>query len=853
MGQVMAMDAERINPRIAGERAVRALFPAHPCRPPSCDQRRGHGGGWPVIVFLALVWTGSRAWAQVPADPIQLLQELNEVKLDSTRPYVLRDTMIARDRVKLYFNRGFIAFMTPVAGEVTGAVFVGDGEILLIPSNAVEKQNLSHFTRTPILSERFSSAYLRFTDQTARELQARARPPDPEDTEQPAGLFEPWNPQIRILNPGHSVRILQDLLGRRDLPIFDARLQGVSLGVFQAVVDARSSESVVVGAVRESDQKLYADIWCSFPSQAAGRAQAKTAAFRVVSYKIDTRIAPDHGLEGHAELLLESCSDADQMLVFEISRWLKVSEVRDGAGNKLPVFESPAAVESKAGSPGDDWIAVALPAPHPAGAPFRLNFIYRGNVIAEVGNGLLYVGARGSWYPSHGFSERATYDLTFHFPAPLTLVATGKRLAETTAGGVTESHWVSDGSIPVAGFNLGLYETTARAAENTEIAVYVTGEAEPALEKRHAATQSRQALAVLSPRAGRSTLDLLPKPVVPLAPVAGLAETADRALRAVKYFETLFGPFPYRHVAISQLPASFGQGWPGLVYLPTLSFLRAAERSELGLDENSEELYYRAMVAHEIAHQWWGNYLGWKSYRDQWLSEGFASYAAALSLAREPEGERKFHEILRTYKLSLLSKTKEGKTIESGGPIWLGERLSNSLNPRGYENIVYMKACWVLQMLHMLMADPIKPTDDRFFRMLRDFVRAYGGKDASTEDFVRHAEKYMTPALDLEHNHRLDWFFNPWVYGTGIPIYKLTSNVLPRGPTRFLIQGTIEQSGVDEDFEMLVPVVATFARNRKVRMGLVHVTSSGGPFRFATTSRPIRVAIDDDSILAVAR
>ena len=194
---------------------------------------RGRGGGWRLVVFLALVWTGSRAWAQVPADPNQLLKELNEVKLDSTQVYVLRDTMIARDRVKLYFNRGFVAFLTPVAGEVTGAVFVGDGEILLIPPNAVEKQNLAQFTQAPILSEPFSSAYLRFTDQTARELLARARPPDPEDTEQPTGVFEPWNPLIRQLNPEHSVRILQDLLGRRDLPFFHARLQGVNLGVFQ--------------------------------------------------------------------------------------------------------------------------------------------------------------------------------------------------------------------------------------------------------------------------------------------------------------------------------------------------------------------------------------------------------------------------------------------------------------------------------------------------------------------------------------------------------------------------------------------------------------------------------------------
>ena len=164
-----------------------------------------------------------------------------------------------------------------------------------------------------------------------------------------------------------------------------------------------------------------------------------------------------------------------------------------------------------------------------------------------------------------------------------------------------------------------------------------------------------------------------------------------------------------------------------------------------------------------------------------------------------------------------------------------------------------MKACWVLQMLRMLMIDPAKPAEDKFFRMLREFVQAYGGRNASTEDFIRHAEKYLTPALDLEHNHRLDWFFNPWVYGTGIPSYKLTAKIEPGRPNKYLIRGTIKQSGVGEDFEMLVPVVATFARERKVRLGLVRVSASGGAFRFVAASRPTRVAIDEDSILAVVQ
>jgi len=221
-----------------------------------------------------------------------------------------------------------------------------------------------------------------------------------------------------------------------------------------------------------------------------------------------------------------------------------------------------------------------------------------------------------------------------------------------------------------------------------------------------------------------------------------------------------------------------------------------------------------------------------------------------LYLTQEKDGGRKAHELLRSYKHDLMDKTPEGKSIESGGPIWLGRRLSNSMNPDGYENIVYKKSCWVIHMLRVLMTDSQTGSDDRFFKMLRDFVNAYQGANPSTEDFIRHAGKYMTPAMDLDHNHRLDWFFVDWVYGTGIPSYQLHSTTRRLASSQYVIQGTIAQSGVPVDFQMLVPVAAILANGKKVTLGLVAVTGAGGHFKFATASKSTRVVIDDDNVLA---
>ncbi len=797
-----------------------------------------------VVLFMLAVGAFSRAArAQASPAPQALLEQLNQVSIDPLQVYVLRDAQITRDRMKIYFNRGFVGFFTKTGGEITGAAFTGDGEVLLIPPDPVEKRNLAQFIQSPILEDRFTTAYLRFTDQTAKQLLAMARKPDPEDLEQPTGFLEGWNPVVHRLSPDYSTRILEDLLDDRSRPYFHAQIQGANLGVFEVTDDERLPEAVVVGAARRSQGRLYADIWSSFPSRSS-QARAPSlmvGAVRVLSYKIDTRITDDHSLEGRAELELETRSGAERVLPFELSRRLKVSEVKDERGQRLVVFQNPALEESEVAARGNDAIIVVLPSIHPVGEKFRLNFTYQGNVITDVGNGVFYVGARGSWYPNRGLSDRATYDLTFHYPDRLTLVATGSRVEETSAQGWKHSRWVSDGPFPIVGFNLGVYESRLRRAGNSLIEVYAAREAEALLEQRHAAKPA-------DPQDLRMKL----VPVAPpLSPSALLDSVAESAARALEYFEALFGPLPYPRLAVSQISGEFGQGWPELVYLPTLSFLSGPERAGLVQSAKQNEVTDQTLLAHEIAHQWWGNLLGWKTYRDQWLSEGVASYAAALYLAQQDDGEQKFRRMLRGYKQDLLSKTREGKTVEAGGPIWLGERLSNSLDPEGYENIVYKKSCWVLHMLRRLMTDPTTGSDERFFRMLRNFVTIYRGGNPSTEDFVRHAEKYMTPASDLAHNGRLDWFFTDWVYGTGIPTYKLQATTERRASNQFVVEGSIEPSGVSEEFEMLVPVIAFYGKGRKPTLLQVVVTDAGGKFRFVTSSKPSRVSIDEDNILAV--
>jgi len=111
----------------------------------------------------------------------------------------------------------------------------------------------------------------------------------------------------------------------------------------------------------------------------------------------------------------------------------------------------------------------------------------------------------------------------------------------------------------------------------------------------------------------------------------------------------------------------------------------------------------------------------------------------------------------------------------------------------------------------------------------------------------------MSPASNLDHDRKLDWFFNQWVYNTGIPTYSLHASVKSLGPNKFVVQGSIEQVEAPADFEMLVPVVAMSGKDGKATLGRVAVGGSTGPFRFTVATKPSRVEIDEDEILALVR
>jgi aminopeptidase N len=188
-------------------------------------------------------------------------------------------------------------------------------------------------------------------------------------------------------------------------------------------------------------------------------------------------------------------------------------------------------------------------------------------------------------------------------------------------------------------------------------------------------------------------------------------------------------------------------------------------------------------LAHETAHQWWGHAVGWKNYHEQWISEGFAQYFAAM-YAEHIKKDAVFRQVIAQMARWTIDRSDQG-------PVYLGYRLGHIRNDgRVFRALVYNKGALTLHMLRKLIGD------DAFFRGLRRFYSTWRFKKAGTED--------VKAAFELEANRDLDLYFDRWIYGSSLPRLKFSYTTEPEA-----VVVRIEQIG--ERFELPVTVTLKHA------------------------------------------
>ena len=192
-----------------------------------------------LISVLLVIASAVAGAASPPGDDVgmavSLYRQLRDLGLDPARVYRIRDAGVDRGEIHLVLNSGTIAFSQSVEGHVTGAFFDGDGEILLVPPNQVERTSMALFTGTPILEVRFSTAFIRFNDDTLERLTPLLSPA--EDAPEFLARWESTFRQLCVTDALELLRVLtwQRAPGEAPRTLWHARLGGLHLGPFDVV------------------------------------------------------------------------------------------------------------------------------------------------------------------------------------------------------------------------------------------------------------------------------------------------------------------------------------------------------------------------------------------------------------------------------------------------------------------------------------------------------------------------------------------------------------------------------------------------------------------------------------------
>lgn len=791
-----------------------------------------------IFSLLLLAWL-------LPGQAVENYRtQIKALRLDPQQCYRVRDLLLDREDVKFYLTDGLLIFAEPIDGRDIGALFIAQeatdsAEILAIPPTGQERFSMASFTGDGVLNRPFNHVLLLFTDDTADVLRAGLETSSQAgaDPDQGAALSRRWSPVFRNLLNSAAVRIATDLLA--DMPKSDGFVAAAVSSAttrFDVIIDPRAEgDHVSIGQTVRKNNAVYQEIWSRFPARTFRDGNRRPVGFggRIDAYDLDVSLADDLSVAVLASAKLTVTEPGRRTFPFSLSRRLEITEVTvDGA---------PAEFLHETGGvalPGDLDYSTALlvlpEAPEP-GTTLSIGFRYHGRVVNHTENDIYLVGSRTSWYPRGQF-ELSDYRLTFHYPASLDLRATGMLRETVEEGARRTSVYETERRIQLAGFNLGRYVSEVREVGEYRLEVLANRRIESRFQPQERIIATPPAP---TPRRGpveRATQNLLRIPAVPdAAPIEPIGAIADAVKSSFEYFLGRFGPPVSRVISVTPIPNGYGQGFPGLVYAPTLSYLDPAKAPLANLTDQQRAFYKEALFPHEISHQWWGNRVTVDDPSDSWLVEALATYSALLYLEQQ-SGPGTIERFLGYYLNDLRRENSEGAAAESAGPIVLGERLTSSRFPAAMAAIVYGKGAWIL---HMIRA-AIGPAS--FEKLLSALPRDFADRSISTEDFRQAAARYLpTGSADPEFKE----FFDQWVYGIGMPRLRVRWSA-----EQGRVSGVIEQRGVPDYFG--APVTLEFETAGEAIRKTVRTDGPSTEFSFAVPRKVQRVILDPDrSLLAL--
>jgi peptidase M1-like protein len=750
------------------------------------------------------------SWRFVGAEGLSFVEGLYKLRIDK-RPLAARNLEITAEDLVLQLSEGTV-YRVECDDGVTGLILLGRGLMTFSPTAAPERGQLRLFSGSDTLSSPFESAFVRIS---------------PSDYKQRVTISS----LTEAAADPRQLRRAEEVFSEHASKSFNVDLQDLSsddwfllppFGDFLAEIDTRrfgtltytltAEQAEDISVFRRKDRLTLA-LYASVGKLAArGRFYSDDALrdYDVLDYSIEASIDPERRtLRGRARLLIRVRSTALPSVRVRLAETLAVTGVTSVEYGRLLHLRIR----------GQNTVVVNLPRTLLQDSDLTLVMTYVGAVPnqeldtdtiklapdaqeqgpTEPREPALLLSNRSYWYPQNPVPDYATASMRISVPSGYTCIASGHPVPASDVVSLRDIVSGSDG--PAFSFRADqplryLALVIARLWRIGEGRVVVQNQSDPG------SGVDSIAVTVASQSALRSQSRQVP-------------QDAEAILQ---FYSSLMGDAPYTSAAIAllegDLPGGHSPGYFAVLNTPA-TFATVNWRGDPASFDNFPQFF----LAHELAHQWWGQAIGWKNYHEQWISEGFAQYFAAL-YAQKTRGDRVFTDMLRQFRRWSLSESDQG-------PVHLGSRLGHvKRDPRVFRALVYNKGAAVLHMLRRLLGDEV------FFRGLRRFYMDRRYQKAGTEDFER--------AMEAESGRVLDRFFERWIYGSGIPRVKYSTQISDKH-----VVVRFEQTA-DQVFDIPVTVTLTYSDGRTSSI-VVPVTDVQVERSIPADSSVRRVQINQDS------
>jgi hypothetical protein len=691
------------------------------------------------------------------------LEGLFRLELDTTRQFEAHDLHVRAEDFDLSLPRGDV-FLSEVPGGTTALVLLGRGTMVFSPTPETERGQIRLFAGADTLRSSFRTAFVRVgpADLGNRLDTSRLRlvPVDAKAAREAQELFKDAVARSFTVDLSDFSPDTWSLL-----PTTGDFLAEVRTTRFGTLTYANASNEPEDITLFDRERRRNISVYASkqrLAVQGPFYDEDDRADFDVLDYSVDASFSPDRlWLDARARLKVRVRSFALSSLSLRLARTLFVRSVTaDRFGRLLHLRVR-----------NQDTLVVNFPAPLPQDAEVSLTISYVGRLEAqaleseaidagqfaspqvidgpliEPENSYLYSN-RSYWYPQRPASDYGTAQIRLSVPRNFGVVcsgdpASGSPVSVRDASGDSRQLFVFVTAQPVR--YLACLVSRFMSIDSREVPVQDTALPPGVESDRFPRYDELNVSAEANPRQRSRARELL-----------------DRAVDIATFYAGLMhdAPYPSFTLAIvdSRLPG--GHSPP---YFAALQSPVPGSPYVWRNDPANFPNYPEFFVAHEVAHQWWGQAIGWKNYHEQWLSEGFAQYFAVM-YAGHARGAETMADVIG-------SMSKWAVETSDQGPVYLGYRLGHIKNDgRILRAVVYNKGAMVLHMLRRLIGD------EAFFGALRRFYTEFRFRKAGTDDFRR--------AIEQETGGSFSRFFERWIYGADLPTIEWSVRIEGEGDAR---------------------------------------------------------------------